>query len=435
MRHRLLLTATVLGFAGVAGFLSSRAAAAATPSVISVAQARHPETGSLIIHLQGTALTAVKTVALRQELVLIPNAVMVVARTKALLTLSIVDTVLDGDYLLYLGYGTESTVTVAVTVARIQPFPAAIDHNFSIQVMDSDGAALEVETDSPDYPAIDVYGTSVAGLAPTVRITVPGTGGIGVLGWCTSMTGPTCGVTGESASTTGIGVCGVNTASFYSGNASGVYGKSSAAPGVVAESVASFGVVAKVTNGNTGSAALLASHVGPDGDIAVFKSAGSNQARIDKTGKGYFNGGTQTGGADFAECVRTDRKASEFAAGDVVAIDPTGTRRFTLSREASSALVAGVVSTKPGVVAMPREVAGDGALAEDEIVLAVVGIVPVKVCDEGGPVRAGDLLVAASVPGHARKAPAQPAAGTVLGKALGAHGEGRGTVEVLLMAR
>ena len=64
-----------------------------------------------------------------------------------------------------------------------------------------------------------------------------------------------------------------------------------------------------------------------------------------------------------------------------------------------------------------------------------MGIVPAKVCDEGGPVRAGDLLVASSVPGHARRAPAQPAAGTVLGKSLGSLEKGRGVVEVLLMAR
>ena len=76
-----------------------------------------------------------------------------------------------------------------------------------------------------------------------------------------------------------------------------------------------------------------------------------------------------------------------------------------------------------------------GEDVRDEIQLAIVGIVPTKVCDEGGAIRAGDLLVTASVPGHARKAPANPKPGTILGKALGGLASGKGSVEVLLMAR
>ena len=51
--------------------------------------------------------------------------------------------------------------------------------------------------------------------------------------------------------------------------------------------------------------------------------------------------------------------------------------------------------------------------------LGVVGVIPTKVCAEGGPIRRGDLLVSSSTPGHAMKADRsriQP--GTLLGKAL-----------------
>jgi hypothetical protein len=57
------------------------------------------------------------------------------------------------------------------------------------------------------------------------------------------------------------------------------------------------------------------------------------------------------------------------------------------------------------------------------------------VTDEGGAIRAGDLLVASSTPGHAMRAPDSPRAGTVIGKSMESLARGRGTVEVLVMLR
>jgi len=171
------------------------------------------------------------------------------------------------------------------------------------------------------------------------------------------------------------------------------------------------------------------------GNLAVF-SNGSNQARIDINGTGFFNGGVYGSGADFAESVKVDRPSSAFEPGDVVVIDPKSPRQFALSTEAESALVAGVISTRPAVVGTTHEVAGEEtAWKSGEVMLGSAGIVPTKICDEGGPIRIGDLLVTSSVPGHAKKAPPNPAVGTVIGKALGALGSGRGKIEVLLMAR
>ena len=79
---------------------------------------------------------------------------------------------------------------------------------------------------------------------------------------------------------------------------------------------------------------------------------------------------------------------------------------------------------------------GSGDIGPDtEVPLAITGIVPCKVCDEGGPIRAGDLLVAASIPGHAKKAPASPKAGTLVGKALGKLTGKQGKIEVLITMR
>ncbi len=167
----------------------------------------------------------------------------------------------------------------------------------------------------------------------------------------------------------------------------------------------------------------------------VVRDNGSNVARIDDAGTGYFNGGTFTSGADFAESVKVTLPRSAFEPGDVIAIDSSGRRMFTLSETAESTVVAGIYSTKPGIVARPGAVAGDQDWQKEEIPLAITGIVPCKVSDEGGTIRAGDLLVSASRPGYAKRAPEKPAAGTLIGKALEPLTEATGTVEVLLTIR
>jgi hypothetical protein len=60
-----------------------------------------------------------------------------------------------------------------------------------------------------------------------------------------------------------------------------------------------------------------------------------------------------------------------------------------------------------------------------------VGIVPCKVSAENGPISPGDLLVTSSTPGHAMR-DADPAVGTVLGKALEEMPSGTGVIKVLV---
>jgi hypothetical protein len=243
------------------------------------------------------------------------------------------------------------------------------------------------------------------------------------------------GVRGDSYA--GVGVYGVTTGSAYYSSYYGSYvSRVSMAVKAVAKGASSMALYAEAQG--TGGTALVANNTGGSGDVAVFQSGGTNCARIALNGTGYFDGGTQTSGADFAENVRVDRVARALEPGDVLVIDPTSPRRFSLSAAPDSALVAGVYSTKPGVLARPGRVADRAELADragEEAPLAVVGIVPTKVCAEGGPIRIGDLLVTSSTPGRAKRAPPQPAVGTVLGKALGALESGDGVIEVLLMAR
>ena len=86
-------------------------------------------------------------------------------------------------------------------------------------------------------------------------------------------------------------------------------------------------------------------------------------------------------------------------------------------------MVAGVISTEPGVLLNQNE---------KGYKLALVGKVPTKVCNEGGAIKRGDLLVSASIPGYAKKAGDNPKAGTVIGKALGNLDSQKGTILVLV---
>jgi hypothetical protein len=102
-----------------------------------------------------------------------------------------------------------------------------------------------------------------------------------------------------------------------------------------------------------------------------------------------------------------------------------------LAHQPYSTLVAGIYSTKPGLLGTTRGV--DESAPQNEVPLAVVGIVPCKVTTENGPIAAGDLLVASSMPGHAMKGTDRARMlGAVVGKALEALREGTGVIQVLV---
>lgn len=167
-------------------------------------------------------------------------------------------------------------------------------------------------------------------------------------------------------------------------------------------------------------------------DPATYKQF--TKARIDSTGKGFFDGGTQTGGADFAESVSAAGSTADYEAGDVLVIDGDADRQFSLARTSYSSRVAGIYSTKPGVLGS-LHTSEDPKLA-DEIPMAMVGIVPCKVSDENGPISRGDLLVTSSTPGYAmRGTDKSKLTGAVLGKALQPLLAGKGKIEVLVTLR
>jgi hypothetical protein len=99
-----------------------------------------------------------------------------------------------------------------------------------------------------------------------------------------------------------------------------------------------------VTNSGIGSA-LSINHTGSSGDIAILQSAGSNVARINKAGRGFFNGGTQNSGADVAEAFDVNGNISEYEPGDILVISTEADRTVEKSSAPYSTLVAGVYAT------------------------------------------------------------------------------------------
>ncbi len=66
------------------------------------------------------------------------------------------------------------------------------------------------------------------------------------------------------------------------------------------------------------------------------------------------------------------------------------------------------------------------------IPVGIVGIVPVKVSAENGPIHRGDLLTTSATPGHAMRADTY-IPGAILGKAMGELQSGTGVIEVVLL--
>lgn len=285
----------------------------------------------------------------------------------------------------------------------------------SISAIATDGT-VTCETDDVGGPGSFLFGSSISGSSAGPGLKVVVTGGLATAIYGESATTGT-GVLGKSAG--GQGVYGWAVA-----GGDGVFGTASSGNGVNGST--STGVAVQA-NASTSGTALEAN--ANTGDIIKGYSGGGANLRfkVSNTGNVTADGTFTGGGADVAEFVPT---SESLEPSDVVEIGPDG--RFRLSRTASSTAVAGVITTKPGVLMNASE---ERQTLKDGPALALAGRVPVKVSSENGAINPGDLLVASSTPGHAMKAPANPAAGTVIGKSLGSLETGTGRVEMVVMLR
>jgi hypothetical protein len=281
---------------------------------------------------------------------------------------------------------------------------------------------------SPDGIGVDGFSETFYGMHGS-SISSIGVGGFtqsnrwteaGVMGQ-NNNAGP--GVRGYSAS--GPGVYGLSSAGI------GVYGRTGTggASGYFSATNPSTATVVMVNQG-TSSVLRLINGGASDGSggghfIEAVNNDGQDvQFRVTTSGTVETDGNYNTPAADFAEMLPA---VAGVEPGDVLVIGADG--RLTRSTAPYQATVVGVYSTEPGFVG-GRDM--DGNAAED-VPLAIVGVVPVKVSAENGAIQPGDLLVASATPAHAMRAGDNPPNGTVIGKALGSLAEGTGVIQMLVM--
>ncbi len=331
--------------------------------------------------------------------------------------------------------------------------------------------AMRIDTDGDLGVGTNTPGARVDAVSGQIAIEGSSTNARGVVGLSTNSVGVDgesatsgIGVTGKSSS--GIGIQGTATSNDgvqgVSTSEDGVQGISKTQDGVAGASTSGFGVVGASTSGTagvlgegphdgvlgmssepansaTGAAVYAINSAG--GDLFIGQNiTGNHVARIDSLGKGYFDGGEQTGGADYAESMQASVNPKALAPGDVLAVDPNHADEVRLSDSPDSQLVVGVYSTKPSVLATGNR-GIDSSLA-GTVPVAMLGIVPTKVSAENGAVKAGDLLTTARTPGYAMKAASVVVdgvriypTGAILGKALQALHGARGVIDVLVTLR
>lgn len=308
------------------------------------------------------------------------------------------------------------------------------------------GTGIYGSTDSSGHAGVEGYNTSINGGWGVLGQTHATSGGAaGVAGTSHATTGEISGVRGQADSSDAAGTAGYN---FAGGNGllgitdngagSGVHGASYAASGYgvsgvnYATSGWGIGVYAETSSdgpaiaaSNSGSGfGLWTRSVSGDLIVAYGSSDSDREFYVSNDGNVFADGTFHTPAADFAEMMPAH---AGLEAGDVLIIGADG--QLTLSVEAYQTSVVGVYSTAPGFLGGAAE---DGN-AEDNIPLAIVGIVPVKVSTENGSIQPGDLLTTSATPGYAMVCTNQiDCIGAIIGKALEPLTEGSGVISVLV---
>jgi hypothetical protein len=165
-----------------------------------------------------------------------------------------------------------------------------------------------------------------------------------------------------------------------------------------------------------------------NGNLKLTANSGASITFADGTVQTTAWNGALCGG-DYAESVDAAGDRTQYEPGDVLVIAAGDKGDVEKSGEPYSTMVAGVFSTKPGLVGRRQSTPKSAG----EVPMAMVGIVPTKASAENGPIRRGDLLVTSSMPGYVMKGTdRERMLGAVVGKAMGSLDSGAGVIEVLV---
>jgi hypothetical protein len=239
--------------------------------------------------------------------------------------------------------------------------------------------AAEAFTDTSRATNVQILTTASGAISPTAVATFSSASGLSVAG----------NITGGNIITGGaVSITGASTAASYSASGNITGGNLTVGTGTI--------TVGSIVNSN-------ANGVGNIGSSTTYFNT-------------VFAKATSAQYADLAEKYTAD---AEYAPGTVVIFG--GTAEVTVDAVDGDRKVAGVVSTNPSYTI------NSGLEGEHVATIALTGRVP---CMVVGPVRKGDLMVAAGL-GRAR-AEADPRVGSVIGKALEDFDGTEGTIEVVV---
>jgi hypothetical protein len=300
-----------------------------------------------------------------------------------------------------------------------------------------------------ELPSGDFLDLSNSGIANTGNITVSGiitatgnvTGGNILTGGVVSATGNVTGnyllgngtfITGLSASKifngtseANIGTSGGNANISIGGTSNvvvvattGAYvtGLTSVTANVIGGNILTAGIMSSTGNATHGNLTVSTGTV----TLGNIVNANGNAVGNIGSSSAYFNTifgkATTAQYADLAELYSSD---AVYPPGTVV--DFGGNQEVTLSTQASSARVAGVVSTNPA------HLMNSTLESEHTVTVALTGRVPTSVV---GTIRKGDMMVSAG--NGVAQASAAPAIGTVIGKALADFDGVSGVIEIVV---
>jgi hypothetical protein len=216
----------------------------------------------------------------------------------------------------------------------------------------------------------------------------------------------------------------VNASSFFIGNGSQLTGLAATYGNTnVVANLAALGSNPVSTTGTiTGGALTGSSLTVSTGNVSAGNIVNNNANGVGNIGSAtvYFNTvfgkATTAQYADLAELYSAD---AMYAPGTV--LDFGGTNEVTISSVASSARVAGVVSTNPA------HLMNSVLESKHKAAVALQGRVPTSVV---GTIRKGDMMVTAG--NGSAQASATPAMGTVIGKALENFDGVSGIIEIVV---
>ena len=166
--------------------------------------------------------------------------------------------------------------------------------------------------------------------------------------------------------------------------------------------------VANAITVNSNSTAIAIINGGTDGV--------GNIGAVGATFNTVFAKATTAQYADLAECYSAD---ANYASGTVVMFG--GSAEVTQCNQPACPKIAGVISTTPAYLMNS---------AQTGTHIAIVALVGRVLCRVQGPVEAGDMMVSAG--NGCARAEANPAMGTVIGKAVQTHAGGFGTIEIVV---